>query len=238
MAGFLVQTVEGHVKHDFAFSLEEAVRYQNWYNNGSHALHLCDNVLDRDFSTFIPVGTIQFVKKFLSIYYDIHVIKPINIPPELFYFKFLQRHVELVHKKDLVLDGKEKFVKSNESLKGYTETVTSTEGIPDIELVVSDLIEIESEWRAFVFRGELVGLQNYSGDFTAFPDVEFIKICIKEYTNCPPAYTLDIGLNEEDGTFIIEAHNFYSCGLYGFSENRLLPQMFISSFNHLIKNQW
>ena len=101
--------------------------------------------------------------------------------------------------------------------------------------MVSEYIDIDSEWRAFVFNNELVGLHNYSGDFTIFPDVKLIKIMIKDF-NYNGAYTLDIGVNLK-GTFIIECHDFFSCGLYGFEDYKLLPKMFISTWNKLIKDK-
>ena len=45
----------------------------------------------------------------------------------------------------------------------------------------------------------------------------------------PVAYTLDIGVKWKEGgneTFVIECHDFYSCGLYGFSDLNKLPFMF------------
>ena len=41
----------------------------------------------------------------------------------------------------------------------------------------------------------------------------------------PVAYTLDIGVEKYRGTFIIECHRFFSCGLYGFSDHRRYPKM-------------
>ncbi|MNY01093.1 hypothetical protein D3C86_1336070 [compost metagenome] len=70
-----------------------------------------------------------------------------------------------------------------------------------------------------------------------FPDVKLINDMISTYNDCPPAYTLDIGMNEDIGSFIIEVHNFYSCGLYGFNDWKILPQMFLRSFYHLMKNK-
>ncbi|MMZ69105.1 hypothetical protein D1872_318800 [compost metagenome] len=68
------------------------------------------------------------------------------------------------------------------------------------------------------------------------PDVELIKQMAASYSTSPEAYTLDVGVNHKEGTFLIEVHNMFSVGTYGFSENRLLPQMFIAGFKHLIKN--
>jgi len=51
------------------------------------------------------------------------------------------------------------------------------------------------------------------------------------YTDAPRAYTLDVGINVF-GTTIIEVHPFVSCGLYGFHDLKVLPQMFLAGFNH------
>ena len=98
---------------------------------------------------------------------------------------------------------------------------------------ISELIDIDSEWRCFVYNNELVGLQNYIGDFTLFPSIDAIKHMIKEYISSPVAYTLDVGVNK-DNTFVIEVHDFFSCGLYGFFNHKVLPFMFRDWFNECI----
>ena len=50
------------------------------------------------------------------------------------------------------------------------------------------------------------------------------------------AYTLDFSISKEHGTFVLEAHRFYSCGLYGFSDYQILPWMFIRTWNGITKN--
>lgn len=238
MAKFLIQTINRQVKHDFSFALIESIDYQNWLNKGVHDYYLTGDLLEHDYSQFIPSGSIQFIEKFLGIYHDIHNIKPINIPEQLLNIRFTKRSCEILDKDRINLNGTEKFIKSMQRLKGFTGVVNAiNEDFLSGDYLVSDLINIESEWRSFVYDGQLVGLQNYSGDFTLFPDINFIKSCIAAYTECPPAYTLDVGVNSKDGTFVIEVHNFYSCGLYGFNDSKILPQMFIRSFNHLLKKK-
>ena len=95
------------------------------------------------------------------------------------------------------------------------------------------LIDIESEWRCFVYNEKLVGLQNYSGDFTLFPDVEFIEEIINDYKGSPRAYTLDIGINK-NGIFLVEIHEFFATGVYGWSNHQLIPLMFKSWFRECI----
>lgn len=246
MANFLIQTIDGQVKHDFSFALIEAIDYQNWLNKGTHDYELVDinDIFEHDYTGFVPSGTIQFIKKYLASYYDIHTLKPINIPTDLRSLEYTKRmcwNMQKAHIESFInLHGGQSFVKSNEVLKGFTGIIdlSQVSGLCEGSYLVSDVINIESEWRSFVFNGQLVGLQNYSGDFTMFPDIEFINSCIKAYTDAPPAYTLDIGMNKKDGTFVIEVHNFYSCGLYGFDDSKILPQMFIRGFNHLMKNKF
>jgi hypothetical protein len=84
-----------------------------------------------------------------------------------------------------------------------------------------------------VYKDKLVGLNNYSGDFTIFPDVELIEEMIKKNHSTPVAYTLDVGINDK-GTFIIEVHAFMSCGLYGFADLKNIPFMYRDVFKKLI----
>lgn len=236
MRTFLIQTIDNKVKHDFSFQLLEAIEYQNWYyNEKRYDVILSENC---DIENCIPVGAVEFVLLYLKKYYGIEGVKPINIPPELMNPTFLKRYVEIVDtkKSPVLIKDKSMFVKDNNKIKGFADIVTDGSNLKG-EFLVSELIDIESEWRAFVYDRRLVGLQNYAGDFTMFPNVDLIKEMIKCYTNCPPAYTLDVGLNEKDGTFLIEVHNFFSCGLYGFNDSRILPQMFIRSFNYILQNR-
>jgi hypothetical protein len=239
LANFLIQTIDGQVRHDFSFALMESIDYQNWLHKGSHDYVLCDldDMFESDFADYTPSGTIQFVQKFLASYHDMHSIKPINIPTDLFWKDFLKRGVTIKTEGSYLFDD-DKFVKSDTILKGHTNVVRHLDIPIDGRYLVSDLINIDSEWRCFVFNGELVGMQNYLGDFTTIPDIHLIKEMISEYKGCPPAYTLDVGINEDDGTFLIECHNFYSCGTYGFSNNTVIPQMIYQSFRHLVKNKF
>lgn len=233
MRTFLIQTIDNKVKHDFSFQLLEAIDYQNWYcNEKRYDVILSENC---DIENCIPVGAVEFVLLYLKKYYGIEGVKPINIPPELMNLTFLKRHVEIVdtEKSPVLIKDKPLFIKDNNKIKGFADIITDGSRLKG-EYLVSEVIDIDSEWRAFVYRSRLVGLQNYSGDFTLFPDVTLINDMIQIYNQCPPAYTLDVGINKEKGTFLIEVHNFFSCGLYGFHDHRILPQMFIQSFQSLI----
>lgn len=231
---FLIQTINGKVKHDFSSTLIEACDYNNWYTNSCDYKTSFTELQELEYAPgFIPVGSVEFVTKYLSFYNK--TPKPVNIPKELIYKHYLGRDISFGNKHDI--NKFPVFVKSDTSIKKFTEIISSAsilDQVPDDKYLISEIIEIDSEWRAFVYKRKLVGLQNYSGDFTVFPDVNKINEMTKEYSSSPVAYTLDVLVNK-DGTFLIEVHDFFSCGLYGFSDYKLLPIMFRDWFNEYTK---
>jgi hypothetical protein len=234
MITFLIQTVNNEITHDFAFVLKEAVKYQNWYRMENYYNCIYSDTI-YNFPNCIPIGSVEFVHEYLRQYYNIDELKPLNIPKELHREKYLGRNI-IYGTKDLIT--KKSFVKSTDKIKFFTDIVDSNQlsFVPDGNYMISDIIEIQSEYRCFVYENKLVGIQNYSGDFTIFPNIEIINDMISDYVNSPIAYTLDIGILNNGKNVIIECHNFYSCGLYSTNfDYRILPQMFIKSFNEIIK---
>lgn len=224
---FLIQTINGKVKHDFSFTLLESIDFQNWLRNDkSFKVCFTDEPI---MPNYIPIGSVEFVSKYINDYYGI-TPKPKNIPLELIGKNWTGRAVINGTEKDII---GEKFVKSNDKIKSFTEICKSA---PEGNYQISDLINIESEWRAFVYEGKLVGLQNYSGEFDIFPNVDKIKAMINVYKTQPIAFTLDVAISNND-TVIIEVHDFFSCGLYGFAEHKILPFMFSKWFYSFVGRQ-
>ena len=222
---FLIQTIGGRVKHDFSFTLLESIEYQNWLRNDK-SIEFC--LFDEPtIPNHIPIGSVEFVSKYINDFYGL-ILKPKNIPIELMDINWTGRNVINGTEKDIV---GEKFVKSNDKIKSFTEICKNA---PEGNYQISDLINIESEWRSFVYQGKLVGLQNYSGAFDVFPNVEKIKSMIKAYKTQPIAFTLDVGICDNE-TIIIEVHDFFSCGLYGFSDHKILPFMFSKWFYSFVR---
>jgi len=224
---FLIQTINGKVKHDFSFTLLESIDFQNWLrNDNSFGFCFTDGLTIPD---YIPIGSVEFVSKYINDYYGL-TPKPKNIPGELLDKNWTGRTVINGTEKDIT---GEKFVKSNDKIKSFTEICKTA---PEGNYQISDLIDIDSEWRAFVFEGKLVGLQNYSGEFDIFPNVDKIKAMINAYKSQPIAFTLDVAICNNN-TVIIEVHDFFSCGLYGFSEHKILPFMFSKWFYSFVSGQ-
>jgi hypothetical protein len=252
---FLIQKINGKIVHDFSFTLLQTIEFKNWLTRGEK----CEKVLVKYFDTvpdatefkfkqihnkYVPVGTVEFVSAFLRQFFGL-TPKPLNVPEELFnnlYWKYTQRYIFNGTEKDIVNLTGRWFVKSNDKIKGFSGIITlnGTSQIPEsIQLFAgnyqfSKYINIESEWRAFVYDGKLVGLQNYAGEFTKFPNVCLIKEMIEAYKSAPVAYTLDVGVND-NGTFVIECHSFFSCGLYCFNDIKY-PNMLYKWFYNYINN--
>jgi len=256
---FLIQKIKGKIVHDFSFTLLESIKFQNWLHRDNNIkvkfVEYHDTVEPIDIypmpfkslhEKYIPVGSVEFVSEFIHHFYGIHVM-PINVPEELFDPCFTQRHIFNGNHLSLENCGGKYFVKSNDRIKYFSEIVeckdTGNHGtqystkIPIGNYQISDYIScIESEWRAFVYQDKFVGLQNYAGDFTRFPSVDTIKSMIKTYKSAPVAYTLDVAVCDY-ATIIIEAHDFFSCGLYGFANHGILPNMFYKWFWQYIQKE-
>lgn len=228
---FLIQKIDNKVVHDFSFTLLESIRYQNWLQN-EKALefkyfntHPSDkNWFFKPFHQFyIPVGTVEFVTAWFQRFHD-HTPKPINVPNEL--RVFAGRSIWNADENGFYKGYGKLFVKSNDRIKGIVGIFNENEyDFPAGNYQFSEVIKIDSEWRCFVYQNKLVGLQNYSGDFTMFPNVSHIEMMIKDYKSAPVAYTLDVGVFNYCDTFVIEVHDFFSCGLYGFADHSTYPYM-------------
>jgi hypothetical protein len=256
---FLIQKINGQIRHDFSFTLLESIRFKNWLTSNNkkdkivvkyaNTFEITDpdmiypNPFKPQHKNYIPVGSVEFVTDFLMYFHNTFP-KPINVPEELFDPCFTQRRIFNGNHMDLEDCTGRYFVKSNSKIKGFTEVVeckkTGNQGtvfsvsIPAGNYQISEyLFGIESEWRAFVYQGKLVGLQNYSGDFTRFPDVATIKSMIYAYKSAPMAYTLDVAVCDH-ATVIIEVHNFFSCGLYGFADHSIYPNMLNRAFHEYV----
>jgi len=117
------------------------------------------------------------------------------------------------------------FVKPKNEYKLFTGFVVKTQAdvlklmkFPDQTPVqISEIIDIQSEYRCFVHRGQLVGCKNYTGSYEVLPDFRFIRGCIDGYDAQPIAYTLDVAVKANGTTSLIEINDGYGFGNYGFN---------------------
>jgi len=245
---FLIQKIDHRMKHDFSFTLLESIEYQNWLQKDKKAMSA--KFIDYDYKNwwfkpfhehYVPVGSVEFVLAWFWKH-QIPFPKPMNVPKEL--WSRAGRTVWNADENGYYKGYGQLFVKSNDTIKGFKSVIKESYDLPKGNYQFSEVIDIESEWRVFVYQGKLVGLQNYSGDFTLFPDMDSINTMINQYKSAPVAYTLDVGIKpilEVDGsyynkTFVIECHDFFSCGLYGFANHNIYPYMLYRWFHEYMKS--
>jgi len=250
---------EKDIPFDFQYQLRNAIDYQKWFNQEQNNYeflfsekglfkYLSDNSGKLE---YIPVGSLEFVEKYIN-----HIGKsmknPNFIPEKLRKNKFLKRKISFLKKADeksIVQKVKSLglnsfFIKDTENYKGFRGIINNLKNTKNLpfsypkNILISEKIDIVSEYRFFVFNNEVVGLKNYNGDFKVFPNVKIVEEMVKEYQKSKDnfrAYTLDVAITSNNNTVLIEVHPFVSCGLYGFEEYKILPQMIISGYKDILK---
>lgn len=212
------------------------------------------------YNDWVPVGTLEFVEEYIKCYASpAKVMKPLNVP-SVFVGRAESEYVlqgkvddiyEKLQEKDLDVDPI--YVKSMKNIKSsingrYSNALAllDLQLDSDEEIQVRKELNILSEWRCFLYSNELVGCQWYSGDFLEFPKRSGVRaltdmwIGTRGHTEYGLTGTLDIAVtldfNREGSSVslvVLEAHEFYSCGLYGFSDYNKLPNMLNRAWNEV-----
>ncbi|QDV48834.1 ATP-grasp domain-containing protein [Gimesia fumaroli] len=83
------------------------------------------------------------------------------------------------------------------------------------EVLVQEVVEFVSEWRAYLFRGRIKTVANYQGDPLAFPDPARMQAALDAFENCPIACSMDWGITSTGETLLVEVNDCYALGNYG-----------------------
>lgn len=159
----------------------------------------------------VPVGSIEFVEAYLRKMYGIEKMVPLLVPIQLDIPEYLGRKDALVSsksergKRPSEWGAEEIFLKSASQLKcDYTGVYDiRKDTLPsDKEMYISEVLNTFSEWRVFVFNERIVGVKHYLGDPWVMPDKSVVYQMVREYTDCPAAYTLDVAVA---ATFTLES---------------------------------
>lgn len=164
-------------------------------------------------------------------YFDKHGVnypKPLNIPINIHeaYVGRKIRHSFPIHK---VMDLKGPiFIKPANRVKEFSAGVIQDPskllnyGVPsDGVAMVSEVMNFKSEYRCFVHNKKVVGMKHYAGDIGTFPNMGCVGNMIRQYSDSPVAYTLDVGIvvDEEsmwkESTFLVECNDAWSVCNYG-----------------------
>ncbi len=108
--------------------------------------------------------------------------------------------------------------------KHYNDFEAETRGIgQNEEVILSEIISIESEVRAFILDNTILDMAIYEGD----SDLDSARIFLKKFlqnntSNLPKTYVIDLGFNQNDGWFVIEFNSSWGAGLNSCDPNKVL----------------
>lgn len=188
--------------------------------------------------TFIE-DTSEYFKKL-----DVDVPFALNVPPCL--EKFIKRDIEYMTMSEFLEDPREPiFVKPASKGKPFPSGVIKKcsskplvlgELDPNELCMVSNVIEIISEYRCYVIKGILKAIKHYQGDIRIFPNIKIIDEAISMYDAAPCSYVMDFGINSAGETILIECNDAWSVGNYGL-ENRDYIYMLMSRWIEIVNKK-
>ena len=219
----------------FGYTAIDQVEFWNWFHPEEKQY---DFVLNDHFDfkgylkrNFIPIGSVEYVVRWMELM-GAKNVKPLNIPKEL--WKFCDRQIKIASLDQLKGHW---MVKSTEVIKcpenrEINWSVGKNAG-PEKFFLSEWVDNVESEWRVFVLNKKIIGIRCYSGDEWIIPDKNYVESIVKTYDR--KSYTLDLLVSDKGKrTEILELHDFFSCGLYGF-ENPMLPVMWSVAINEMFE---
>ena len=101
----------------------------------------------------------------------------------------------------------------------------------NIEILVSDVIDVQSEYRIFVNNlkydslHKIIGMKHYLGDEFLIPNKDYVLKVIDYLStikDLPCCYTLDVGILADGSTQVIELNDAWSIGSYGLNGEEYL----------------
>lgn len=237
-----IEKVDGMFTDDWVFAA-----YLGANKLGMEIVYFSPDEVSRIPKNQFVVGDIDTTIKYFNKT-GIKVPSPLNIPFDI--EKYAKRDTLIVYLHEL-LDSPINFkfplfMKPHDTLKGCPSGVL-TKGdnnmralFADVEnknqlIRINPVIPMVTEYRTFVHKKEIVGLEWYQGDFTIFPDVSIIKKMIEEYTSAPIAYTLDVAVTDKGETILIECNDAWAIGNYGL-EGKTYIRMLIDRWKEIQAN--
>ena len=230
-------------KYTHNFSLDKISFWENKFNE-EQLLKL---------KKCVPVGSIEFVSKYLKKVHNIDNMNPLEVPECLRLDKFLNRKYAIVDKDHLPKDGYW-FIKDVSELKNFTylgnmeyffypeifdkptnNVDTRLHLNPNHLFEVSEPMDILSEYRVCVCDDKIKGIQFYDGNPLIMPtpnEIEKIEEMVLRYSldkTRPMSYAMDIGIIKNNllgrDIMLIEMCPFACLGTYGLVGS-FLPYMY------------
>lgn len=211
---------------------------------------------DDKYREAVPFGSIAFVKIYLQIFKGIDFEYAIEVPPVLRTDEFLKRKYSIVPVWDIprkgsyfIKDATEQKVYSykgnleyglhDEMFEGATsEFDTSVRFNYEHLYQVSEIVDIQAEYRVYVLQGSINTMTVYAGNPLIFPDAGLIRKAVSLYAaqpDSPRSFSLDVMVTPR-GTAITEVHNFMCLGIYTVDWDDSLLYAWRDGLNYIINH--
>lgn len=189
----------------------------------------------------IPVGSIKFIQTALVLtthQNDYMLHSKLEVPAELRKPEFLGRkyYVGALQGRAHIINSKKRyFVKTLTPVHSQNAIVQGThisesKAFGQSDIIISEVLDILSEWRVFVFRGHIVNVACYRiNKQVASPDLKNVQKMIDTMLYAPPAYVIDVAVTSS-GTFVLEVYNFLGVELYSTVWDDTLLAMFVKGY--------
>jgi len=123
-------------------------------------------------------------------------------------------------------------------IKSYVDTI-KTSGTPlDLQVIASEVVKWECEYRCFILKGKVIDARRYMGDVRWHPNIDLVEQMVVDFKDAPAAYSIDVGkMVDISGkicdTSLVEVNDGYSLGTYGLPAH-LQVKMIIARWNEMV----
>lgn len=79
----------------------------------------------------------------------------------------------------------------------------------------SEPVNFVTEYRCFIRYGKMIDAKHYKGEFWKQPHFPVVDRILADWKEQPAAFTIDLGLTDDNRTLLIEVNDGFSMGHYG-----------------------
>jgi len=135
------------------------------------------------------------------------------------------------------------FVKPKEDSKLFTGFIVSSEvsiltNLPkNTKIYISEIVDWQSEFRVFVIKSKIVGIQYYHGDKNQTVDLDVVQQAVEDFRRSEQyteGYALDFGVLKNGETALVEWNDGYALGAYDLDKS-LYTDLLISRWEEIIE---
>lgn len=205
----------------------------SWKNNGGEIKRIGKfwerpNIDSKKRITIYGIDTFSLV---LAQVLEIKLIEPKDESISELDFKWIKREIQILKIEEInetlfpifIKPVKPKTFKSRvyDDFDSFTKEVKGIE--QNEKIIKSNIIEIESEVRAFILNNEILDMAIYEGNSDLNSAKEFLTDFLQNCTiDLPKTYVIDLGHNQTNGWFVIEFNSSWGAGLNSCDPNKVI----------------